>query len=364
MEFADRYSAVDRLLHRLAFATAEVQVELADIEDRIYRKELADVPVRAPVFITALPRAGTTLLLQLSSDLDEFASHTYRDMPFVLLPMLWHSLSRAFQQNTALGERAHGDGILVDLDSAEAFEEVLWKVKWPDHYLPDRIVPWGACNDPEAADFFTRHMRKVIRLRQRRPEVLPRYLSKNNCNIARIGCLRDSWRDAAIVVPAREPVQHAASLLRQHRRFLEIHARDPFVRDYMSGIGHFDFGRNLRPIDFGGWLSTARHTDPQTIGFWLEYWGAAYGCLLNEHAADVRFLPYDRFCARPDDGLRWLGDTIGVKDRQVLMARRGDVRIPSPHEVDLTEVAPPVLARATDIYRDLSSRSGLGPIGD
>jgi len=91
VELTERYSAVDRLLHRLAFATSDMQVELAALEDMIYRKSLADTPVNRPVFITGLPRAGTTLLLQLTSALEEFASHSYRDMPFVLLPMLWNS---------------------------------------------------------------------------------------------------------------------------------------------------------------------------------------------------------------------------------------------------------------------------------
>ena len=101
MELTERYSAVDRLLHRLAFATAEMQVELGGLEDKIYQKSLANTPVNRPVFITGLPRAGTTLWLQLISALEEFASHSYRDMPFVLVPMLWNSFSRSFRQDAA-----------------------------------------------------------------------------------------------------------------------------------------------------------------------------------------------------------------------------------------------------------------------
>ena len=346
----------------MAFATAGVQVDLADLEDRIFRKQLADVAVRRPVFITALPRAGTTLLLQLTSGLDEFASHCYRDMPFVLLPLLWDSLSRGFRQQAAPSERAHGDGMLVDLDSAEAFEEMLWKAKWPGHYRSDRIVPWGACDDADAASFFSRHMKKIVTLRQRRQGTLPRYISKNNCNIARIACIRDCWSDADIVVPFREPLQHATSLLRQHRRFLQIHANDSFAQEYMKGIGHFDFGANLRPIDFGGWMSKTRHSDPETIGFWLEYWLAAYNCLLAERADEVHLLPYDFFCANPDEGLHWLADTIGVIDRASLVARRAEVRVPLPHTVDLAGVAAPLIEQVTATYRSLLSRADIGSI--
>ncbi len=34
-----------------------------------------------------------------------------------------------------------------------------------------------------------------------------------------------------------------------------MHARDPFARRYMEAIGHYDFGANLRPIDFDGWAT-------------------------------------------------------------------------------------------------------------
>lgn len=364
VELSDRYSSLDRLLHRVSFATAAVQAELADLEDLIYRKALAAIPSRRPVFITALPRAGTTLLLQLASALEGFASHCYRDMPFVLLPLVWHSLSRGFHQTSAPSERAHGDGMLVSLDSPEAFEEMVWKAKCPEHYLPDRVVPWTSGGEPEVAAAFTSHMKKIIRLRQRSPDAVPRYLSKNNGNIARIACLLDYWPDAAIVVPVREPVQHAASLLRQHGRFLDIHARDGFAREYMKGIGHFDFGANLRPIDFDGWLAAARHTDPRTIGFWLEYWAAAYGHLLSHPMAALRVVPYDAFCAHPDAGVRWLAEALdlGGNDLNRLEAQRDEIRVPPVHRVDLTDVAPALLAQTEDIYQSVLRRSDLGGI--
>src|SRR6185436_9488480 len=90
---ADGYSGVDRALHRIAFATYEVQADLADIEDRLFASHLSPITNQRPVFITSLPRAGTTLLLECCAALDEFASHTYRDMPFVLIPCLWSSFS-------------------------------------------------------------------------------------------------------------------------------------------------------------------------------------------------------------------------------------------------------------------------------
>lgn len=47
-----------------------------------------------------------------------------------------------------------------------------------------------------------------------------------------------------------ENAKTAASLLRQHQNFLDLHERDKFACKYMKAIGHFDFGKNLKPIDF------------------------------------------------------------------------------------------------------------------
>jgi hypothetical protein len=352
MDLSDRYSSIDRLLHRLAFATASVQIEMADLEDRIFKGELAGVEATRPVFITALPRAGTTLLLELCVALDEFASHCYRDMPFVLLPMLWDKLARGFRRSDAPTERAHGDGMMVSLDSPEAFEEMIWRVMWPDHYRADRIVPWDRCDNPEFPQVFRNHLRKIVKLRQRNPALVPRYVSKNNGSIARTGAMLEICPDATIVVVMREPVQHAASLLRQHIQFLGIHARDRFAREYMKGIGHLEFGANLRPIDFDGWMASARHTDPSTIEFWLEYWVATYSHLL-ERQGSVHFLPYDWFCTCPDDGLAWLAGVLDIRDRERWMAQRTRIKIAALHKVDSSRIDRRLLSRANELYHTL-----------
>ena len=114
------YGPTDRILHRLAFATYPAQLALADIEDRQYAGKLAPIPTDRPVFISGLPRAGTTLLLELLAGSPEFGAHCYRDMPFVPIPCLWARFANRFQKHTEKQERAHGDGMLIDPDSPEA----------------------------------------------------------------------------------------------------------------------------------------------------------------------------------------------------------------------------------------------------
>jgi transposase InsO family protein len=82
--------------------------------------------IERPVLITALPRSRTTLLLEWCARVSQFAYQCYRDMPFVLTPCLWSSFSAGFRQAGELRKRACGDGMLVNVHSPEALEDLLW----------------------------------------------------------------------------------------------------------------------------------------------------------------------------------------------------------------------------------------------
>ena len=138
MNSPESYGRVDRLLHQLAFSAITPQLALADIEDSLFARQIAATLVK-PVFVTSLARAGTTMLLELIAGLTGFASHTYRDAPFVLSPLIWDRLSSRLRTNGRSIERAHGDGVTINTDSPEAFEEVVWKAFWPAKYREDRV---------------------------------------------------------------------------------------------------------------------------------------------------------------------------------------------------------------------------------
>ncbi len=349
------YSLADRCLHRIAFASTTAQIAVADVEDRIYAKSLVDCPVDRPVFVAGLPRAGTTLLLECLNELPEFGTHCYRDMPFVLTPCFWNSFSSMFKRVGQKKSRAHGDGMLIDFDSPEALEEVVWAAFWRRNYQSDRIETWSDDENEEFSDFFRSHIRKIVLLRTANPNE-GRYLSKNNLNISRVAYLRRLFPDATIIIPFRDPIPHAASLLEQHRNFLQIHSKDAFARKYMQAIGHYDFGANLRPINFDGWLKDRRSTTTESLTFWLEYWIATYQHLLAQDAG-LLFLAYSSLCSEPGNTLRDLAGSIGSTHKRELIASGERIHMAEPREVDTSEVAAPLLTEAKRIYRDLMQRS-------
>lgn len=311
------YSRLDRLVHRLAMSQLEVQQLLSRLEDKQYRSLELKISANNPVFITSLPRAGTTLLLETLLESRAFASHSYRNMPFVLCPLFWDTLSRGFHKHGNKRERAHGDGMLIGYDSAEAFEEILWLTFWPEHFKAGLIEPWHVEDIDSQQQFVTflqQHMRKLIHLQHRKTGTATacRYLSKNNNNIARLQWLETHFPDAIILVPFREPFGHISSLHTQHKTFLQIHEQDPFALHYMESIGHMEFGKALRPINFSNWIHDNHDLEPGSLDFWAEYWIVAYQHILTTAGPGTRIFSYDRLCTQPGDGLGRLEQELAL----------------------------------------------------
>jgi hypothetical protein len=355
------YTGLDRLLHRVAldrrFHGHALQKSLAELEQGFLGEDAPAAAPDAPVFVTALPRAGTTLLLDLLARVPAFASHTYRDMPFVLAPVLWGRLSSPFRKAAGASERAHGDGVMVGYDSPEAFEEVLWLAFWPDKYRADRILPWTAGDRAAGFEaFFARHMRSVIaaRARERAGSPPARYLSTNNANIARLPLLPVLFPDCRVVVPLREPLVHCRSLLRQHRRFLELHARDPFARQYMDWIGHFEFGAGLRPIRFGD-DGEELAGDPRELDFWLRYWISAHRTILSAGDSVILF-DYAGLCADPARSLGALADSLAIADADALVAGAEQIRRPAAEDRPADKGDPALRRHAAGLYEAALAR--------
>jgi len=164
--FEVKYSTLDRLIHRLAFGHLSLQFTAADIEKYTFASVYEGIGTEKPIFITSLPRAGTTLMLEALYRLPSLATHIYRDMPFIMAPLLWSRLSSIFRKNSNLKERAHRDGMQVGYDTPEAFEEILWHAFWPEKYSQDRIELWERNDEKEeATTFIVDHMKKIIALR-------------------------------------------------------------------------------------------------------------------------------------------------------------------------------------------------------
>lgn len=270
------YSGADKILHQIVFGGRATSNLFFDVESALYGRKLKSPAQGRHVFISGLARAGTTLLLNILHSSDQFASLTYRDMPLVMAPNLWRSMSSKHSEASELRERAHGDGMMVNADSPEALEEVFWRTfSGPKYLRKHALVPMKA--DTETLKAFRKYVALILRRYDR-----SRYLSKNNNSILRLPSIARAFPNATILIPFRHPASHAASLLRQHLRFVETHKKDPFSRKYMTWLAHHEFGLDHRRFQFGDNIVGG---DPNEIGYWVDLWVEAYSYLLDTHQA-------------------------------------------------------------------------------
>ena len=289
-----RYNFWNKWLHRLVLGNRIISEFSLDLEIGRTKVDISKIEKTKHVFITGLARSGTTILLRRLYSTDHFSSLTYRDMPFVLMPLFWKYLSGRNRKDTEKAERAHGDGLMVDYDSPEALEEVFWKATCGHEYIKkDRLLP----HNPEK-QLLEKFMKYIGLILLSRENPSGRYLSKNNNNMLRLGSLCSTLPDSIFIIPFRSPLPHSISLLRQHRLFQS--PRDPFATKYMRLLGHFEFGSDHRPFDIS---QNENPFDPETLAYWLFLWNDIYRWLINHSPDCVFFISYDRMCS--DGGKTW-----------------------------------------------------------
>lgn len=333
-ESPDSYSKTEQALHELALGNPAT-LRLAFQADC-----LLPTPEEAsrPVYVAGLARSGTTILLEALHVSGCFASLTYRHMPFVTAPRLWSAISYSLRRDMSQRERAHGDGILVDADSPEALEEVFWLMACgPDYVKQLGLSPHGV--DTATLHDYRRFVANVVKAdRQSRG----RYLAKGNNNLLRLDALLQAFPDATVIVPFREPQAHAISLLRQHRRFLEIHASDPFAARYMNWLGHFEFGSHFKPFLFKD-IAPPSDEELGDIDFWRRYWHGVYRHVLEHYALDDRIVlfDYDHFTREPAAVLARLTSRLALPPGAldafatgIAPPAQGDVRSALPADIE------------------------------
>ena len=292
---------------------------LGRLERLAWDDALDSIKIERPVYVCGLARSGTTILLELLHGAGGFASHTYRDYPFIDVPVLWNKWQELLPEMKAQAyERAHLDGIMITPDSPEAFEEMIWMAFFSGCHKPDAPhVLTGEDGYPAFADYYKAHIRKILFVRR-----AGRYLAKGNYNLTRIGYLHKLFPDARFVIPVRDPAAHIASLMKQHRLFCEVEKRDPRARQYMEWAGHYEFGLNRQPIHSGD-AETVRTVracwdSGEELKGWALYWAMLHDWLTDTLEQNpglresVKIVDYDRLCRNPEAELRGVFDHCGA----------------------------------------------------
>jgi len=247
-----KYSGIQKFLHDFVLSKKFINKSLFELEKIIYFKN-KDVKNQSHIFITSLPRSGTTSLLNFLFSSNKYASLTYKNMPFILSP----HFSKLFnKRNIPKKERLHADGITFDINSPEALDEIFFNND--EEFIKNELVNYI----------------QLILLSENKDK----YLSKNNLNFKRIDLINSILLNSVFLIPIREPLQQAYSLLNQHLHFSQLQKEDDFIRRYINYLGHNEFGLDHKP-----WNNPIHFKDLNNINYWLEQWRLFYQNILKNY---------------------------------------------------------------------------------
>jgi hypothetical protein len=276
------------------------------VESAVLRDEIEATPIHQPIYITGVPRSGTTVLTELIASHPQVTSHRYSDFPNVHTPYWRNWLADRSRRPPARPvERAHRDRIRVTTESPEAVEEVLWREFFPrlrnrsgDQWLD------ADTRNPAFERFYRDHIRKLLLVRS-----CSRYLAKGNYNLTRMGYLHSLFPDARFIVPIRNPIDQVASLIKQDRLFRRLADEDPRVPGQLHRSGHDEFGPGRRSVLLDGDDRTRQidklWDEGRDVEAWAWYWTTLYQHLLDRIENDpgladaVLVLRYEDLCRSP-----------------------------------------------------------------
>ena len=363
------YSVISKALHDLALDSPLIARMSLELEKKRYLNKDQTLSTstsssQQPIWVCGLARAGTTILTDVLYETGLFTSLTYRQMPFPLAPNLWKKLSRwgisGIEQKV---ERAHGDGILVSINSPEALEEVFWRVYETHIYQQNESLP-AHQSSPDSLLAFEEYLSCILQLEDQSSPPAKRYLSKNNNHLIRLPSLLSHFPLAKILVPLREPLEHAESLRRQHQKWVERHQEDPFSLSYMNWLAHHEFGLGHKPFSFAEASAhdqdgiSVESTDPHSLTYWLIRWIEAYSYVDRvlaepQYQSQILIVEYGALSSEPSKVLSNIFTylDLAIEQKEILdLAARFKV---VPKRAARKSVDQSLLIKAESLYRRL-----------
>ncbi len=338
---SEEYPASKQLLFYITLGSPAMGKFNHRMNQLLYGKRTA--PERG-VMVTGLARAGTTTMLHYLSRHPKLQSITYRHMPFLMGGRVWRRMNSG---KSEAKERSHQDGIMVSLDSPEAFDEYYWRIILREGYYKNDALHRHELTPKDIARFEQYISQQVDKGKY--------YLSKNNNFILRAASYATHRPAFVIALIFREPVSHAKSLLRQQQLQTEEQEKEPFVLDYMNWLGHNEFGKGR--MDFALTGEAMQHTDKLSLNYWLERWIEYYSYALSLDLPQFIYISNAQIAEQP------LESVNRVLAQLELQPLQEDYPTRTPKPPKAAEGADEaLLQQAHRLYEQLCQKAGAAPI--
>lgn len=296
------YSPWSKLLHRMILDHPFISKQLFFIERRLFLK--SKPKTEEPfLLVTGLARAGTTAMTQLLFQAGSFHSLSYANMPFLMAPNIWKKFYDP--KDSELKERAHGDNLQFGYETIEALEEQFFKTFTNNSFIADDRLLQHEIDSTTVSNYLD-YQQLVA------DNAESTYLAKNNNLILRYESLKNSDTNFNVLMVVRNPIDHAVSLLKQHKRFQMLHEADEFTLEYMNWLGHHEFGKNHKPFELGENLHSSYKLDD--INYWLACWIEYYTFILPFIGdGHIHLIDYTQLAENPQKLLESISGNLNIQ---------------------------------------------------
>jgi hypothetical protein len=315
---------------------------LGRLESSLLAEKLRSVQVQKPLYICGLARSGSTVLHEVVASHPCVATHRIKDYPMLFTPYWWRRATANLRPQPPR-ERVHRDGVMINSESPDALEEMLWMAFFPRCHDASVCNLLGAADsNPAFESFYNLHVRKLLLA-----EGASRYAAKANYHIARLPYLLRLFPDARFLIPVRRPQTHIASLMRQQLWFSHGQRQHHRALNYMRRSGHFEFGLDRRPMHVGDAERVRRIVEAWARGDEVRglasYWDMVYGYLArllasNRAVRDAALVVhFEDLCAAPAETLRTVLKHCALPDAESIVDRRAQaIRSPTYYKSDFS----------------------------
>ncbi len=297
------YSTSDKFLHKFYLSNYGISKATLEMEEILQGAKAKQLQIRQYVFVSGLARSGTTAVMNKIFGTGEYASLQYSNMPFLLSPNLWKRKSKIESH-----ERAHNDGIIIDGNSPEEFDEYFWKAFLKDSYIKKEGLEPHEVND-EVLDKYLTYVALICLAKGKE-----KYISKNNNNVLRLSAL-ERIEHNKIIILFRDPLSHAASLMKLDKSFSKNQEEDSFALDYFNYLGHHEFGLNHKPFLLTPAFAEYRQKFAKdSLNYWLAIWLNYYSYILDKPHTGLSLVSFEDLIQSPDLVYDYIFKELDIKN--------------------------------------------------
>ena len=256
---------------------------LGNFESSCMRKKIRKKAFDDPIYVVGLARAGTTVTVEMISEHPDVAVHRHMHLIDPFMPQILHNIAKMlpfiFKKKV---ERVHRDGLAINRDSPEAVEEMIWLRFFKDlHDETKSFLKDEQTSNPKFEKFYTESIKKLM-ISQK----CSRYVAKNNYNITRMKYLQKLFPKCKFILVVRHPINHVASYIKQEKLFLEIEVNNKKIRDWITIVGHEEFGSNKIFINLNSQekidkINQLLENQETFVRGYAYYWNTIYSYVTN-----------------------------------------------------------------------------------